>query len=171
MIKEVKKGDILVTVKDCHADPADHETPVVIAKGHKVKVLDVAPTKKAALVFDTEDDKYKDGIWAVEMACLGMGVPTPVTPLQEKDVAVEPCCCAFTNTYNDEHYQGDVEPIELMQAQMTQEELIGFLKGNIIKYTSRCGKKDDPVKEVTKIKRYAGWLLDVLEGRKIDPRS
>ena len=54
---------------------------------------------------------------------------------------------------------------------MTQEELIGFLKGNIIKYTSRCGKKDDPVKEVTKIKRYAGWLLDVLEGRKIDPRK
>lgn len=168
MIKEVKKGDILVTVKDCHADPADHETPVVIAKGHKVKVLDVASNKKAALVFDMEDDKYKDGIWAVEIACLML----PSDSLQEKDgPVVEPCCCAFTNTYNDEHYQGDVEPIELMQAQMTQEELIGFLKGNIIKYTSRCGKKDDPVKEVTKIKRYTGWLLDVLEGRKIDPRK
>lgn len=167
MIKEVKKGDILVTVKDCHADPADHETPVVIAKGHKVKVLDVASNKKAALVFDMEDDKYKDGIWAVEIACLML----PIASLQEKDIVVEPCCCTPASTYNDEHYQGDVEPIELMQAQMTQEELIGFLKGNIIKYTSRCGKKDDPVKEVTKIKRYAGWLLDVLEGRKIDPRS
>lgn len=167
MIKEVKKGDILVTVKDCHADPADHETPVVIAKGHKVKVLDVASNKKAALVFDMEDDKYKDGIWAVEIACLML----PIASLQEKDIVVEPCCCTPASTYNDEHYQGDVEPIELMQAQMTQEELIGFLKGNIIKYTSRCGKKDDPVKEVTKIKRYAGWLLDVLEGRKIDPRK
>ena len=168
MIKEVKKGDILVTVKDCHADPADHETPVVIAKGHKVKVLDVASNKKAALVFDMEDDKYKDGIWAIEIACLML----PGASLQEKDIVVEPCCCYTpASTYNDEHYQGDVEPIELMQAQMTQEELIGFLKGNIIKYTSRCGKKDDPVKEVTKIKRYAGWLLDVLEGRKIDPRK
>lgn len=169
MIKEVKKGDILVTVKDCHADPADHETPVVIAKGHKVKVLDVANNKKAALVFDMEDDKYKDGIWAVEIACLML----PSASLPEKDgPVVEPCCCCTpASTYNDEHYQGDVEPIELMQAQMTPAELIGFLKGNIIKYTSRCGKKDDPVKEVTKIKRYAGWLLDVLEGRKIDPRS
>lgn len=71
----------------------------------------------------------------------------------------------------DQHYQGKVEPIELMQAQMTQAELIGFLKGNIIKYATRCGKKDDPAKEVVKIKRYAGWLLDVLEGRTIDPRS
>lgn len=168
MIEEVKKGDILVTVKDCYADPADHETPVVIAKGHKVQVLNVAPTQKYALVFDMEDDKYKDGIWAVEIACLML----PSASLQEKDIVVEPCCCCTpASTYNDEHYQGDVEPIELMQAQMTQEELIGFLKGNIIKYTSRCGKKDDPVKEVTKIKRYAGWLLDVLEGRKIDPRN
>lgn len=169
MIKEVKKGDILVTVKDCHADPADHETPVVIAKGHKVKVLDVASNKKAALVFDMEDYKYKGGRWAVEIDCLML----PSASLQEKDIVVEPCCCCCTpaSTYNDEHYQGDVEPIELMQAQMTQEELIGFLKGNIIKYTSRCGKKDDPVKEVTKIKRYADWLLDVLEGRKIDPRN
>lgn len=168
MIKEVKKGDILVTVKDCHADPADHETPVVIAKGHKVQILDVSPNKKSALVFDMTDDKYKDGIWAVEIACLML----PSASLQEKDIVVEPCCCCTpASTYNDEHYQGDVEPIELMQAQMTQEELIGFLKGNIIKYTSRCGKKDAPVKEVTKIKRYAGWLLDVLEGRKIDPRK
>ena len=167
MIKEVKKGDILMTIEDCYADPADHETPVVIAKGHRVQVLDVAPIEKAALVFDMEDDKYKDGRWVVTMACLGKVNESCYI----KDAVVEPCCCVPASTYNDEHYQGDVEPIELMQAQMTQEELIGFLKGNIIKYTSRCGKKDDPVKEVTKIKRYAGWLLDVLEGRKIDPRS
>ena len=41
----------------------------------------------------------------------------------------------------DDHYQGAVEPIELMQAQMTQEAFMGFLRGNIIKYASRFGKK------------------------------
>ena len=41
----------------------------------------------------------------------------------------------------DDHYQGDVEPIELMQAQMTREAFMGFLRGNIIKYASRFGKK------------------------------
>ena len=58
----------------------------------------------------------------------------------------------------DDHYQGDVEPIELMQAQMTREAFMGFLRGNIIKYVSRFGKKDNMVKEAAKIRVYAEWL-------------
>lgn len=75
------------------------------------------------------------------------------------------------NTYHDEHYQTDHQPIEVMQANMTGEELVGFLKGNIIKYACRCGRKDAALKEAQKIKRYAGWLVDVLEGKKINPRE
>ena len=71
----------------------------------------------------------------------------------------------------DTHYAGIIQPIEFMQAQMTQEELVGFLKGNIIKYVARCGKKDDPMKEAAKIKRYAEWLEKALRGEKIDPRD
>lgn len=56
------------------------------------------------------------------------------------------------------HYTGVVEPIELMQAQFTKEEFVGFLKGNIIKYCSRLGKKDNPIREAEKIKVYAEWL-------------
>lgn len=60
----------------------------------------------------------------------------------------------------DDHYQGDVEPIELMQAQMTREAFMGFLRGNIIKYASRFGKKDNEstIKEAAKIRVYAEWL-------------
>lgn len=75
------------------------------------------------------------------------------------------------NTYHDEHYQTDHQPIEVMQANMTGEELVGFLKGNIIKYACRCGRKDAALKEAQKIKRYAGWLVDFLEGKKINPRE
>ena len=71
----------------------------------------------------------------------------------------------------EHHYDGAVQPIELMQAQMTPEEFIGFLKGNIIKYVSRLGKKDAPEKEVRKIIQYTHWLLKAVKGQTIDPRE
>jgi len=41
------------------------------------------------------------------------------------------------------HYTDmDIQPWELMQAVLTHEEFVGYLKGNIIKYTLRQGKKD-----------------------------
>lgn len=71
----------------------------------------------------------------------------------------------------EHHYDGAVQPIELMQAQMTFEEFIGFLKGNIIKYVSRLGKKDAPEREVMKIIQYTHWLLKAVKGQTIDPRE
>ena len=47
----------------------------------------------------------------------------------------------------DEHYKSEHQPIEVMQANMTNDELIGFLRGNIIKYALRFGRKDDTKKE------------------------
>ena len=70
----------------------------------------------------------------------------------------------------DEHYQGDVQPIELMQSAMSTEAFVGFLRGNIIKYACRLGKKDDVAKETTKILRYAEWLDKVAKGEKVNPR-
>ena len=73
--------------------------------------------------------------------------------------------------YFEAHYSGTIQPLEYMQAQMSQEEFRGFLKGNIIKYVSRCGKKDDPVKEMTKVLRYAECLKESYEGKIVDPRK
>ena len=73
----------------------------------------------------------------------------------------------------DDHYQGAVEPIELMQAQMTQEAFMGFLRGNIIKYASRFGKKDNQstIKEATKIRVYAEWLEVAARGDRVTPHE
>lgn len=64
--------------------------------------------------------------------------------------------------YYDEHYASMVglEPIELMQLVLSLPEFIGFLKGNIIKYSMRAGKKQGEAaeKDITKAKRYAQWL-------------
>lgn len=73
----------------------------------------------------------------------------------------------------DDHYQGDVEPIELMQAQMTREAFMGFLRGNIIKYASRFGKKDNEstIKEAAKILVYAAWLEATAKGDVVNPHE
>ena len=67
----------------------------------------------------------------------------------------------------DKHYQGDVQPIQLMRAQMSKEAFMGFLRGNIIKYASRLGKKDKEVKETAKILQYALWLHQTAQGEEL----
>ncbi len=75
--------------------------------------------------------------------------------------------------YTEEHYLSLHEPIEAMQANMTHEQFIGFLRGNIIKYACRMGAKKGqaPVVEAHKIKRYAEWLEEACKGHIIDPRK
>ncbi len=71
----------------------------------------------------------------------------------------------------DLHYQGEVEPIELMQAQMSREAFMGFLRGNIIKYASRFGKKDNMAKEAAKIRVYAEWLETAAQDDVVNPHE
>ena len=65
------------------------------------------------------------------------------------------------------------QPIETMQANMTPEAFRGYLRGNIIKYTCRIGRKDGEgeLKEAKKIQDYAKWLVESLEGKTINPRE
>ena len=76
-----------------------------------------------------------------------------------------------TEKFFDKHYAGSVQPIEVMQEHMSHDEFIGFLRGNIIKYACRLGKKDSAEKEAAKIYRYSEWLLQAIRGEKIDPRK
>ena len=60
-----------------------------------------------------------------------------------------------------------IQPIELMQYILTHEELLGFLKGNIIKYTLRANHKGSPEKDKQKALQYKKWLDAVLKGEPI----
>ncbi|MEG1912868.1 MAG: DUF3310 domain-containing protein [Cloacibacillus sp.] len=70
---------------------------------------------------------------------------------------------------NATHYKKTaVQPIELMQYTLSREELIGFLKGNIMKYTIRAGKKgNETEKDNKKAAQYRLWLDIIQEGRRI----
>ena len=61
-----------------------------------------------------------------------------------------------------------IQPIDLIQFTLTKEELIGFLKGNIIKYSLRAGHKGDPEKDKAKALQYKKWLDTVLVGDPIN---
>lgn len=67
------------------------------------------------------------------------------------------------------HYMGAVQPIELMLNVLSNEEFIGFLKGNMIKYAFRAGRKagESAEKDRNKFLVYSQWLHNYQQGGKI----
>ena len=57
---------------------------------------------------------------------------------------------------NSKHYElwENFEAIDVIKLVLTDEEYKGFLKGNILKYQLRLGKKDEVSKEIEKIEDY-----------------
>lgn len=62
------------------------------------------------------------------------------------------------------HYtQGNIECIDAIESALTAEQFIGYLRGQIMKYTWRCGHKKDHVEDVKKAIWYANKLIETLE--------
>ena len=62
------------------------------------------------------------------------------------------------------HYKDmAIQPWELMQSVLTHEEFVGFLKGNIIKYSLRAGRKDGS-DDLGKCRHYMLKLKEVQDG-------
>ena len=70
---------------------------------------------------------------------------------------------------NAKHYEiwHDFETIDIIKNVLIKDEYIGFLKGNILKYQLRLGKKDDVEKEKIKIKDYQNELNQILQIKEI----
>ena len=62
-----------------------------------------------------------------------------------------------------QHYKDmPLQPWDVMEAVLTHEEFVGFLKGNIIKYSMRQGRKDSD--DAGKAMHYRMKLEEVLYG-------
>lgn len=60
------------------------------------------------------------------------------------------------------HYKDmPMQPWDVMEAVLTREEFIGFLKGNVIKYSMRAGKKDASTDDAGKARHYKQKLREV----------
>lgn len=66
-----------------------------------------------------------------------------------------------------DHYKKlNVEPWAAMEAWLTHEEFVGFLKGNIIKYIARANTgKEDHDTMIAKAEHYQQKLKEVLSGK------
>jgi hypothetical protein len=63
------------------------------------------------------------------------------------------------------HYTvGGIETIDYIKAKLSPEEFIGYLKGNVIKYTSRAGKKQDTIQDLEKAQWYMNRQIKELKG-------
>jgi hypothetical protein len=69
---------------------------------------------------------------------------------------------------NNKHYElwDGTQVNDILKDQLTGEEYIGFLKGNILKYQLRLGKKDDTIKDIKKIEDYTTELNELYESLK-----
>jgi hypothetical protein len=62
------------------------------------------------------------------------------------------------------HYKDmAMQPWEVMDAMLTKEEFVGYLKGSIIKYVMRDGKKTGANDDQDKAKHYIAKLKSILE--------
>ena len=65
---------------------------------------------------------------------------------------------------NPAHYRDEIECIDAIRAQLTDDEWRGYLRGQVAKYNWRMGRKDAAEQEAKKLLWYASWLAG------IDPR-
>lgn len=60
------------------------------------------------------------------------------------------------------HYvQMQIQPWEVMESVLSHAEFVGYLKGNVIKYSMRDGKKVGATKDADKARHYAQKLREV----------
>ena len=70
----------------------------------------------------------------------------------------------FDPVINPEHYtSGSLECIDWIEAEMTNEEFAGYLKGNIFKYIWRHENKGHPVQDLSKARWYLDRLINLLK--------
>lgn len=63
------------------------------------------------------------------------------------------------------HYTtGGIETIDFIEAKLSRDEYIGYLKGNVLKYASRLGHKGDAVTDAGKLNWYTTRLARALGG-------
>lgn len=71
---------------------------------------------------------------------------------------------------NPAHYNifPDKQAIDIIRDGLTLHEYIGYLKGNILKYRLRAGKKASASKDLAKAEWYENKLKSTYEGFSVD---
>lgn len=147
--KEIKVHDtVWVDMSDWPFTPPHESGYAVVIDKHRLVLPD---TDRA--VYDVQFRGSDEVIMVNERRV------TPIEDMQE-------------DTMHDKHYRDSVvEPILVMQDFFSHDELLGFLKGNILKYRLRAGHKgtkEEMQADLDKIRVYEKWLDAVKNGERIE---
>ena len=81
-------------------------------------------------------------------------------PISESDQEPE----VKDNVNNPSHYgQGNIEAIDYIEDMLTEEEYVGYLRGNIAKYLHRWRWKGKPKEDLDKANWYLARLREVVK--------
>lgn len=65
-----------------------------------------------------------------------------------------------------DHYKNkSIQPWDAMAEWLPPEQFVGFLRGNIVKYSARAGEKGDFLTDIKKAHHYAQKLIEFMEQR------
>jgi hypothetical protein len=99
-----------------------------------------------------EEPKFGDVVGDLELINMGGGQARWVRKEEPKAEMVN----------SPAHYTvGGIETIDYIQAKLTPDEFRGYLKGNVIKYTSRAQYKEYPEEDIDKMVWYALKLQSI----------
>jgi hypothetical protein len=87
----------------------------------------------------------------------------PRCGLNTKPVVLKVTAADNTQAGGDHYKTMAVQPWHVMEAILTHEEFVGYLKGNLIKYGMRQGKKDSP--DAEKWHHYNQKLQEILNNQ------
>lgn len=125
-------------------------------KQNLIKKMHQYPNEDYVVLGDVLDKEDEDDIME--------DIPTSIKELEEK--GKEPT----EKLAEPDYYAGNgLSPLEAFKkGLLSREETIGFIKGNVIKYTVRAGKKDNASKDIVKAIDYLTHLKKLYES---DDRS
>ena len=125
-------------------------------KQNLIKKMHQYPNEDYVVLGDVLDKEDEDDIME--------DIPTSIKELEEK--GKEPT----EKLAEPDYYAGNgLSPLEAFKkGLLSREETIGFIKGNVIKYTVRAGKKDNASKDIVKAIDYLTHLKELYES---DDRS
>ncbi|MBE7332492.1 DUF3310 domain-containing protein [Staphylococcus haemolyticus] len=92
------------------------------------------------------------------------------TDVKEQEVDI-PSNTSFYKEEQDSnipnHYKGseNIDVIDFLYQQLPFEQFKGFMKGNMIKYPVRAGRKDDELADIKKARDYADRLIEKMEAQ------
>ena len=59
----------------------------------------------------------------------------------------------------DHYTDGGIETIDFIHAKLSSEAFQGYCIGNVLKYISRYGKKEDSIEDLKKAEVYLRWAI------------